>query len=132
MLQIKDSKVFKITIINILFVVLFLSFPNLDLYAVSSVEECGQVANQSSAVVGWLGGADGANNSAQNNKEFCMGAFIQNNDFLNTYSIYLYGNDDYSITTDFFTKKEAFKEWNKLKKLKTIKKDDLLNHYFSN
>ena len=71
-------------------------------------------------------------NYIENNKEFCKGALIKNNDYLNTYSIYLYGNDDYSITTDFFTEQEAKNLWFKLKKMKTIKKDDLVNHYFSN
>jgi hypothetical protein len=71
-------------------------------------------------------------NFKKDGKEFCKGAIIKNNNFFNTYSIYLYGNDDYSISKDFYTEKEAMLEWENLKNKKTIRKNDLTNHYFSN
>ena len=61
----------------------------------------------------------------------CSGSIYNHNSNIGISSIHLGGNDDYSITQDFWSYKEAKKTWNKLCKKKFVNKKDLPNSYYS-
>jgi hypothetical protein len=82
--------------------------------------------------------ADFYGNYKKNDKEFCLFRLSKLASNLDLWSIRLSGTDDYSLSKDFLTKEEAFKESDRLKKLKIINYSDLItnnqkeDYYFSN
>jgi len=71
-------------------------------------------------------------NYTENGVNYCEGNLYNFNSNLDLWTIRLSGNDNYSISTDYSSKKEAMEQWNILKNLKVISKTDLKFHYFSN
>ena len=71
-------------------------------------------------------------NEIINGKDHCTGSFYYNQSNIDICSILLAGNDDYSITQEFYSYKEALKVWNRLNKNRFVNKSDLPDNYFSN
>lgn len=51
---------------------------------------------------------------------------------LDYWTIHLSGADDYSLSKDFLDEGEARREWRQLLSSRDIRKDDLVDYYFSN
>jgi len=67
-----------------------------------------------------------------NGKDMCLGTFYYNSSNLDICSIALGGNDDYSISKDFWTYNDAKKHWDILCKKRFVNSSDLEGSYFSN
>lgn len=71
-------------------------------------------------------------NNFSEEKEYCEMFFSRLTSNLDYFVIRIGGNDDYSLSKEFLSQKEAESEWNRLLKLKILNKKDLENYYFSN
>lgn len=82
--------------------------------------------------------ADFYANYIKNDKKCCDFSLSKRASNLDLWTVRLSGTDDYSLSKDFLSKEEAFKERDKLKKLEIINYSDLIkgnsseDYYFSN
>jgi len=88
--------------------------------------------NQTKETKRFLTDDDWYGNYEENSKKYCKGYLRSIPSNLDIWRITLSGNDDYSISTDYLSKEECYKQWNILCNNKIVNKDDLKDHYFSN
>jgi hypothetical protein len=65
-------------------------------------------------------------------QDMCLGTLCKPSSNLGITSIRLSGNDDYSISQDFWSYGEAREHWDYLSQKKFVNQYDLINSYFSN